>query len=447
MKRPEYVAASVDSLKKALAGEDYDRQLLADVFSRSGFTDGYLHRRLGREMFGQRRKEDVQAAAKALPAVHSIYRFEDKRDAVDFEVRITQGERVRLTAADSAGLRAEVVGDEPQRAKNRPTDLDTVIGQLGKLGDTIYTPGKVRGEIGEGLFVSPAAINELRRQVCAELDRLRAQKNTHHRGFDESALHMPVGRKHVNKPLLYVTASSLKQLGGVDFGAVAIVGVPLTLYPKAAEIYGPQQLAVLMPRFTFDENAQTGLLERAAAAGAGDMFCTNPAHIALARRFGMRAHLSYGFNLTNSLALKQAQKLGAASCVASFELKAGQINRLKSEVPLGVYAYGRLPLMMTVNCPISQAVGCKACTGRLSDRTGRQFRVKCSKAAGYVEILNSEVLYLADKLGDFAADHFLLEFFDESPGEVAEIIGQYSGERPPKKPAELTRGLYYRGVL
>ena len=41
MKRPEYVAMAVDSCKKALAGEDYDRQTLEAVFSRNGFTDGY----------------------------------------------------------------------------------------------------------------------------------------------------------------------------------------------------------------------------------------------------------------------------------------------------------------------------------------------------------------------------------------------------------------------
>ena len=44
MKRPEYSALSAYCAKKALAGEDYDERLLADVFSRGGFTDGYLKR-------------------------------------------------------------------------------------------------------------------------------------------------------------------------------------------------------------------------------------------------------------------------------------------------------------------------------------------------------------------------------------------------------------------
>ena len=42
MKRPEYVAAAVTACKNALEGKPYDLKTLEAVFSRSGFTDGYL---------------------------------------------------------------------------------------------------------------------------------------------------------------------------------------------------------------------------------------------------------------------------------------------------------------------------------------------------------------------------------------------------------------------
>ena len=62
MKRPEYVAAAVTTCRRAREGLPVDTDILQAVFSRSGFTDGYYTGRLGREMFGVRRKEDVTAA-------------------------------------------------------------------------------------------------------------------------------------------------------------------------------------------------------------------------------------------------------------------------------------------------------------------------------------------------------------------------------------------------
>jgi putative protease len=167
----------------------------------------------------------------------------------------------------------------------------------------------------------------------------------------------------------------------------------------------------------------------------------------MGRALGFTIHGGYGLNLTNSCALKTAQDLGCADATASFELKASQIARLKKPMPVGVFAYGRLPLMLTVNCPVSQSVGCKNCTHHITDRTGRDFPVKCSKREGYVEILNSEVLYMADKLGDLrSADILMLDFTDETPAQVRHIIEEYENGGLNGRPDKITRGLYYRGV-
>ena len=66
MKRPEYVAAVVTACREALALEPYDEDTLRAVFSRSGFTDGYLTGKRDKTMFGYRTKDDVQSADKVL---------------------------------------------------------------------------------------------------------------------------------------------------------------------------------------------------------------------------------------------------------------------------------------------------------------------------------------------------------------------------------------------
>ncbi len=447
MKRPEYGAMAVDCCKKALDGESYDRQTLADVFSRGGFTDGYLTHRLGRDMFGFRSRDDVQASAKALPKIHELYRSEDKRSSVNFALKIKSGEPALLTACDDNGITVSVSGDIPQPSVSRPADSQSAVKQLSKLGDTIYTLGKADCDIGEGLFISPSALNAMRREVCAALDKKRAQANTHRAEFVyKDLLDFEEAPESGSAPTIRVSISRPQQLGGIDPDQVELCAVPLRYAVGAAESFDIEKLAVLMPRFTFDEAAQKEQLKLARAAGIKKMYASNIAHIKAAEELGFELHLDYGFNLSNSAALNAVKKLGAKDAVVSFELKAPQIGRLKKPLPIGIFAYGRLPLMLTVNCPISQAVGCKNCKKQLCDRTGRVFKVRCSKSEGYVEVLNSDVLYLADRLGEFSGISFLqLCFTDEGSDEVRRIIGEY--ERGSAAPRGITRGLYFRGVL
>ena len=57
MKRPEYVAAAVDACVKALRGETPDMDRLEKVFSRSGFTDGYLTGKRNLSMFDEEQRK------------------------------------------------------------------------------------------------------------------------------------------------------------------------------------------------------------------------------------------------------------------------------------------------------------------------------------------------------------------------------------------------------
>ena len=56
-KRPEYVAAAVSACKAVVDGNQPNMEVLQSVFSRSGFTDGYLDQKLSPQMFGVRSKK------------------------------------------------------------------------------------------------------------------------------------------------------------------------------------------------------------------------------------------------------------------------------------------------------------------------------------------------------------------------------------------------------
>lgn len=447
MKRPEYVAASVNAYKKALNGEQYDISLLESVFSRSGFTDGYIANKKGNEMFGIRSREDVDATAKALPKLHELYRHEEKRSKINVCCAVKRNCPLTVTAEDENGVSVTATGKAPQTAVNRPCDTEMLKKQLSKLGDTIYYMGDFSAEIDEGLAVSVSQLNGIRRELTQKLDDKRAEINSNTVTFnkDKLTLDFPKYRKSVI-PKIRISISNLNQLDGIDLSKIEMIVVPLCLAERALEKGLPKEkTAVSMPRFTFDEQKDFKALQKISAQGIENLMCTNIAHISMGKELGLKVHTDFGLNITNSLALKKLREMGVVDAVCSFELKAVQINRLADYIPVGIIAYGRLPLMLTVNCPVKKSVGCEKCGKKLWDRTGREFPVRCSKNQGYTEILNSEILSLADRIDDFSVDFIRLDFHEESAQRVKEVITAYQNGCNLNID-RITRGLYYRGV-
>lgn len=447
MKRPEYVASAVNAYKSKSEGRTYDFSLLQSVFSRSGFTDGYLKGRTGSEMFGTRTKDDVHATAKALPQLHELYRKEYKRSKIKIHCIIAENKPIEITAEDENGISVSVSGDIAQAAINRPCDEEMLKKHFSKLGDTIYTLEHMTAEINGRPAISASQLNKTRRELIKKMDSARAELFTKPIPFDLKKLSLDFPEKSgFSDPQIRISVNRLEQLEFADTNRLGMIILPMDIAEKAAKIgLNSDKFAVSMPRFTFNEKSDFEHLKMLKKSGFKKLICTNIAHISMGQELEMEIHSDFGFNITNSLALKKIAKMGIKDAVVSFELKASQINRLSSIIPTGIIAYGRLPLMLTANCPIKQSRGCDKCQKKLYDRTGREFFVKCSKNHGYIEILNSDILYLADKLNDFYVDFIQLNFYDESAEKVRDIIEKYE-KRKQIGLEKITRGLYYRGV-
>lgn len=443
MKRPEYVAAATDACRRSLDGKSYDEGMLRAVFSRNGFTDGYIAGRPGADMFGMRERDDVISAKDALPKLRELYRRPYKRFTANFSLKAVKDKPISLCAQSSDGISVTITGGLPQRAANRKSTCEEIRARLSKLGPTIYNEGEIVCELDDGLYVSAAEINSLRRQAIEALDSMRTEKNTPCRSFEPYIKPRPVKRARL-KPNLRIDLTYATQLAGLSLSDIELVSLPLDEAEKLDAI--PDKLSIYLPRFDLDEDKTLERLKKLASKGLKHVTATNLSHLILCRETDMDIHGGFGLNITNSLAAKELERLGVRDITASFEMTSRQLLHLDASVPLGIIAYGKLPLMLTVNCPIKQATGkCADCTHALTDRTGRHFEVKCSK--GYIEILNSDTLWLADKLNDFDTLHFLtLMFYNETPGKIREVINSYKGGMPSQSEA-MTRGLYYRGIL
>ena len=176
MKRPEYVAAAVSACRRAAQGEAVPPQLLEDlqaVFSRSGFTQGYLTGERGASMFGVRRKEDVTGATeKVFSSLRGLYRGELARVPLSLTLTQEKGE-ILLQARDQEGR--EAVARGPVSEERAPLPRQRCIQQLEKTGGTPFYAAAVEApEAGVSCGVS--ALNALRREALEQLLALRQER-------------------------------------------------------------------------------------------------------------------------------------------------------------------------------------------------------------------------------------------------------------------------------
>lgn len=435
MKRPEYVASAVNELGKALAGNNPDMQTLKGIFSRSGFTDGYFTGSR-HDMFGVREKEDVTAAHDLIPKIHELYRSERAVYDVDMHVCITSGEPVSLTAV-CGDISVSVTGDVPDTAMNRPTDKAAAEKQLSKLGDTVFRFAGLSARIDDGLFVPAGKLNELRRRVTDKLAAAVIEKNTpvYHISDYSPALD---NSRHDNcsAPLPVRTFCRTAEQVYAAAELSQFVIVPVDIINEVVQNGVPADKVIAYPpRFVTNEDKLAAQLSELKNAGISRLLCHTPDSIAFGLNAGMLLHGSFTLNVFNSFSAERLHSIGLQDCIVSFEAKTQQIRQMCTSMPLGAVIYGRLPLMLTRNCPIRNEVGCSKCTGQLIDRTGRAMPVACSKE--YVEILNQDILCAQGEF-DFLSFGAVWLSDEDTHRTVAAVTGQ--------KPSRPTWGLYHRGL-
>ncbi|MFV0402086.1 MAG: peptidase U32 family protein [Oscillospiraceae bacterium] len=209
LKRPEYVAAAVTACVEARDGQPPDMEPLRAVFSRSGFTDGYLDGKLGDGMFGTRRKEDVAAAGPVLRDLEKLYKEEKPRVPVDFALTVASGQPVRLIVRDDAGNEVACEGAPPQDALTAPLSEERASSLLSKTGGTPFSVRNVTTKIGDGLMVPASALNALRRDCLSELLALReAPKSKPFTPFDWSRAGGKTGQSSETGTLPELSAES-----------------------------------------------------------------------------------------------------------------------------------------------------------------------------------------------------------------------------------------------
>jgi putative protease len=436
MKRPEYVSAVVHELKNAADGIEPDMQLLRGIFSRSGFTDGYFTGKR-KDMFGKREKDDVVSAQSLIPKIHEFYRTERKTRKINFHAVIKRDTPVIITAV-CGEFSVSVTGDIPADAVNRPTDIEMLKKQLSRLGDTVFEVGEITAEIENGLIVPAGKLNEIRRTLVSRLnEEIISHTRIQYNITDYCYSKRPTDRRNNSSLPLRAVCCTEEQIRAA-YGKADYIIAPCELM-SVCDFPEKDRFIITPPRFIVDEEKLIRTLMNLKEKGYTRLLCHTLDSVAIGKKCGFKLHGGFGLNIYNSLSAEMIEQYGLEDFTVSFESTFRQINNISAGIPMGAVVYGNLPLMLTRNCPIKNETSCSVCSGMLTDRTGRNFPVKCCH--DYTEILNSDILYVLDRPERLPSIDFgIILLYKENYDET---IAALEGKRPD---GNVTHGLYYRGI-
>ena len=447
LRTPEYVAAAVSACLAGREGRAYDRDLLKNAFSRSGFTSGYLDGKIDGTMFGVRSEADAEQTKKTLPMLRELYRRERSRVPVKMKLEIEEGGE-KLTVTDADGSKAFAYGDaEPQPARTDPTE--SLHRSLAKTGGTPFAveDQDIAVEMDGGpWFIPGSAVNELRREA---LDALLKKREVL-RPWPTTEEHVPALPLRTLPPhrTLRARFESWEQVPERALDGIEYLILPIAQADRVPREWRAKTLLEL-PRVMFGKLEEDTARRIAATQDAGfaGYEVSNIAHLRLCRGLPMSG--SFVLNITNQLAAQFYADNGLGSMLILPEVKDSDISTIAPThngrpVPTGGLVYGPMPLMITRACPLQNIHDCAHCdkTGVLTDRKAKKFPVRCG--LGVRTIYNPVPIYMGDKPGALTVDYGVAYFTLESREEAAKILEMIRTHAPFE--GDFTRGLYFKGT-
>lgn len=425
MKSADYVY-EVTSIYRRLLDEyrsannaEWDR--LGSIFSRGGFADGYFTGNYDKNMTGVRTELDKN---KTRAAEKRVFAPEKVKASCEVELRLGKPAVMTLKTDKKS---VTVTGAIPTEAISSPLDKEGVATRLCKMGNTFISLAvqDVSVKLDGGINLPPSAINELRRCAVAQLQAA---------GREYSDIPMPTSPKRTGEGKMrtaqfFNLASYDRYKEIAKDGFFDIEFLPLFEIERAKHI--PNGVAIPPVIFDTEYPELEKMLEIAHNMGVKYALVGNIGQIAVAKRFGFTVVGDFRLNVTNSFTKESYKALGVEDIILSPELTLPQAR----DIGGGVTVYGRIPLMITQRCFITDNFGCDKCragTAKLVDRQGASFPMMREYQHRNI-IFNSTHTYMGDKKDELlrhGARHCHFIFSTETGDEIASVIEKFKSGAP-----------------
>ncbi len=439
MKTQEYVAAATYCAylyKNNLPEKEKSLLVLKDVFSRSGFTDGYLTQKVNKDMFGIRQEEDIEKSKQIKNSIHEIYRKERQNVGIFVKASFKNNEKSKICVSDGKNS-VKIERFIPEIAQNKATTKDDIKEKLSKTGSTPYFIKEIDIELDNNLFVSGKILSDLKNKSLENLTELRSKITPIPYYFQKE------NKNFENIELIPEKFALIHDLSQIpDENCADIFFVPLSsdLEKIKKLVEKGYNIGIKTPVFfnELDESKLKALKE----IGVDFAYMQNISAYRILRKIGFEIVGAPSLNIFNSYSL---QHCPADYCALSVELSESQINAINSDKPKGLIIYGNLPLMIFRNCPIRVNNTCKNCNNIITDRKNINFPIFCEDNVS--AMYNSVPLYVIDKPNLYKNKDFaLFNFTLESKNTVEKILTENYNKKSACN-TKFTRGLYFKGVL
>jgi len=398
-----------------------------------------------------------------------------------FEVCGSAGGRMELTARDEHGNEATAVSAVSLcPARSSPLTEGMLVEQLGRLGGTQFRLDGLKSRLPAGLMLPVSELNRLRREVVAELERVRARPKHWQLSPANRTAELPGAARSVRLASGAVLQLAVLVRNLTQFKAAMEAGVRVVYCEfeslddyrtaveqrrhygggsgagqpgrsdgaggesEAAHGSGNAVFAVL-PRIF--KQGEEGILETIRASGMDGYLVRNYDHLKFFK--GERCVGDFSFNTGNSLAAEYFKnRFGLERVTASYDMDVKHLELLLRAVPpewIEITVYQHIPMLHMAHCMfcafMSQGRNRKDCGRpcrqhevRLRDRLGEEHPVRadvCCRNTVFQGRPKSAAEHLG-KLIDFGARCFRLELLDEDRDETVRLIRKYSALLSPR---------------
>lgn len=449
LKRAEYVAAVCGIYGKYLKSgggvTKADRAELTAAFNRSGLTKAY---------YGGVRGADMMSILTPGNLSENVFTDEVKKRCadnanfitfdVDIKANVVLGQTMTLEMTDCDGNSVSVRGDMPaQKAINKPLDRERLSQQLAKLGATVFKARSIDVSVDEGVSLPVSEINNIRRKAVGELEKLKLKMPERRKSEWKRNPHAP--RKHTQIELAVEVMTAEQAECALKCGVKRVYAPPAV----AEKLQGRTEAEIAVKAYEIVKDDMKQVKTECESVLVSMPWQKKSFE-------GKKLYADFRFNVFNSAA---AEAYSDFECVTlSPELNLKEIAALaeNTSAKLEIIAYGRLPLMITQNCPVKVAGKCRKGKAEfvLKDRKNEKFPVVCGYGCT-AKILNSKPIFMADRADDLKKlkiNSIRLIFTVEKSSECDKIINMYkcalNGDKVNVALADntYTRGHYYRGA-
>jgi U32 family peptidase len=369
---------------------------------------------------------------------------------IQVKVHGSEGNPLIAVARDPQGHIVQVESAMPLTiAHTKPLTTEKLQEQLGRLGNTPLHLGSLTNALEGNVMIPVSELNRLRREIVEQVEVLRSHLPRWQ--FNASAqlkdlLPKPSSSTQTNTPQLIVLVRKLEQLqAALNAGAETLYCEfeDPRAYSQAVERFRQQQTAetqtiwVAPPRIT--KPGEQWILEQVRHSQADGYLVRNYDHLnffAESRCIG-----DFSLNVANAIAAQSFKQLGLERLTASYDLNIQQLTDLLSSCPpawFEITIHQHMPMFHMEHCVFCAFLSegkdfrdcgrpCETHEVKLRDRTGTE-HVLQADAGCRNTVFNGTAQTGAEYIHSLiqaGSRYFRLEFLQESPTQIIQVIQQY----------------------